>query len=203
MAFLASACSDSDEVPSGSAGASTGGRGGAGGSSGSAPRGGSAGEALGEGGVPNGEAGTSNAGAANGGSAGDDGVAGQGGAPASATNCLPDGTTLQVTANGATAYAFGGLPAPWSDGAGDNNAPLTLCRGYTYTFALNVAGHPFYIKTAAGTGTTNAYASGVTGNGNVAGDLVFAVPADAPAALFYQCAIHAAMTGTVSIVDPG
>ena len=204
LAFLASACSDSDESPSGSAGASTGGRGGAGGSAG-APRGGSGGarEAAGEGGAPSGEAGTSNAGALNGGGAGEDGVAGQGGAPPSATNCLPDGTTLQVTASGTAAYVFGGLPAQWSDGAGDNNAPLSLCRGFSYTFALDVAGHPFYIKTAAGTGTANAYATGVTGNGNVSGDLVFVVPAGAPAALFYQCSIHAPMTGTVTIVDPG
>ena len=201
MAFLASACSDSDEAPSGSAGASSGGRGGggAGGGSAGAPRAGGAGS--GEAGSPNGEGGDSNAGAANGGSAGDDGVAGQGGAPSSTTNCLPDATTLQVTASGTAAYVFGGLPAAWS-GAGDTNAPLTLCRGFTYTFALNVTGHPFYIKTAAGTGTANAYATGVTTNGATSGDLTFAVPAGAPDALFYQCALHAPMTGTITVVDP-
>jgi hypothetical protein len=115
---------------------------------------------------------------------------------------LADGTTLQVTANGAAAYVFGGLPAPWTDGAGDKNASLTLCRGYTYTFALNVSGHPFYIKTAQVTGVASAYSTGVTGNGNSSGNLVFVVPADAPAALFYQCSIHVPMTGTVTIVDP-
>ena len=139
----------------------------------------------------------------NGGSGGDDGLAGQGGAPATTSNCLADGTTLQVTASGASAYVFGGLPAQWSDGAGDKNAPLTLCRGYTYTFALNVSGHPFYIKTAQVTGAASAYATGVTGNGNSSGTLEFVVPAGAPDNLFYQCSIHAAMTGTVSIVDPG
>jgi hypothetical protein len=200
MAFLASACSDSDETPTGS----TGGRAGAGGGSAGASRGGNAGagEAPGEGGTPNGEAGDSSAGAANGGSAGDDGVAGQAGAPAGTTNCLPDATTLQVTASGTSAYVFGGLPAAWSDGAGDKNAPLTLCRGFTYTFALNVTGHPFYIKTAAGIGTANAYATGVTTNGATTGNLTFAVPADAPAALFYQCQFHAPMTSTITIVDP-
>ncbi len=211
MAFLASACADSDENPTGSAGASSGGAGhsgaagraGAGGGSAGAPRGGSSGsgEVAGEAGTPSGEGGDSSAGAANGGSAGDDGSAGQGGAP-STSNCLPDGTTLQVTASGASAYVFGGLPPAWSDGAGDNNAPLTLCRGYTYTFALNVIGHPFYIKTTAGTGTANAYATGVTGNGNSSGNLVFVVPAAAPAALVYQCSVHVPMTGTITIVDP-
>jgi hypothetical protein len=200
MAFLASACSDSDAPPSGGAGAGTGGRAGAG-SAGAAHGGSSgAGELSGEGGTPTGEAGDSSAGSAN---AGDQGVAGQGGAPAGVTNCLPDGTTLQVTASGTAAYVFGGLPPAWSDGAGDDNAPLTLCRGFTYTFELDVTGHPFYIKTAPGIGTANAYATGVTGNGSMSGSLLFAVPAAAPDALFYQCAIHVPMTGTITVVDPG
>jgi hypothetical protein len=98
---------------------------------------------------------------------------------------------------------LGGLPAAWSDGAGDHNAPLTLCRGYTYAFALTVAGHPFYFKTAQVTGTASEYDTGATSNGLTTGNLVFVVPAAAPDALFYQCSNHAAMKGTVTIVDAG
>ena len=221
LSFLAVACSDSDGTPSddsgagkggggGRAGAGAGGRAGAGGANAGAGRGGSsggasagAGEAAGEGGTPSGEGGDSSAGALNGGIAGDDGVAGQGGAPATAA-CLPSGTTLQVTAtNTASAYVIGGLPAAFSDGAGDHNAPLTLCRGYTYTLTLNVAGHPFYFKTARVTGAAQAYDTGVTGNGLTTGLLVFVVPAAAPSQLYYQCGVHAPMGGTVTIVDAG
>ncbi len=83
-----------------------------------------------------------------------------------------------------------------------NNPSLTLVRGRTYTFAINAPGHPFYIKTAQVTGTTSQYTSGVTNNGATSGTLSFAVPSNAPTPLFYQCAVHAVMTGTINIVDP-
>jgi hypothetical protein len=34
---------------------------------------------------------------------------------------------------------------------------------------MSTAGHPFFINTVQGTGTANAYASGVTNNGAVSG----------------------------------
>ena len=67
--------------------------------------------------------------------------------------------------------------------------------------AVSAAGHPFYIKTVQGTGTNNAYDSGVTGNGMDVGNVSFTVPADAPATLFCDCSLHAEMTGTIQIVD--
>jgi hypothetical protein len=101
------------------------------------------------------------------------------------------GGTLQVTSSGMTAYVV--------DGA--SNPALTFCRNTTYVFAVNAAGHPFYIKTMKGTGTGNAYSSGVSGNGAETGDVTFAVPGDAPDTLFYQCSLHAAMAGTIHIVN--
>jgi hypothetical protein len=50
-----------------------------------------------------------------------------------------------------------------------------------------------------GTGTANAYSNGVTGNGT--NTVTFVVPADAPSTLYYNCSIHAAMTGAIHIVD--
>ena len=78
------------------------------------------------------------------------------------------------------------------------NPTLFLTRGRTYTFAINATGHPFYIQTASGTSSPQ-YSTGVTGNGTASGTLTFAVPANAPAALYYQCGVHAPMTGQIQI----
>jgi hypothetical protein len=107
-----------------------------------------------------------------------------------ATTCQASGT-LQVTNSGATAYMIDGSANP----------TLNFCRGSTYVFAVNANGHPFYIKTVQSTGTGNAYTSGITGNGVTMGNLTFIVPTDAPDTLFYNCSLHAAMTGTIHIAN--
>ncbi len=113
--------------------------------------------------------------------------------PVNSGNSLPGTTTtFNVTASHApTSYTFNGT----------DNPTITLSRGLTYVFNLSVSGHPFYIMSVQGTNTGNAYSSGVTGNGNVTGQLIFAVPAGAPPTLFYNCSIHAAMTGQINVVN--
>lgn len=101
-------------------------------------------------------------------------------------------TTFMVVNNGATSYRIGGA----------DNPSLTLSRGSTYIFNVNASGHPFYIKTQAGTGTGNQYSSGVTGQGVTVGTLTFVVPGNAPSTLFYHCSIHSSMGGTLNIIDP-
>ncbi len=81
------------------------------------------------------------------------------------------------------------------------NPELTLKRGITYTFELKTTGHPFWIKTQNSTGKANAYEAGVTGNGTERGTLTFAVPADAPALLYYNCEVHGMMNGAIHITD--
>ena len=81
------------------------------------------------------------------------------------------------------------------------NPELTLKRGITYSFELKTTGHPFWIKTKNSTGKTNVYEAGVTGNGTERGTLSFAVPADAPALLHYNCEVHDMMNGTIHIAD--
>jgi hypothetical protein len=125
-----------------------------------------------------------------GGASASGGAMATGGTTGTGASCQQQGT-LTVTNSGMTAYVIDGM----------SNPSLTFCRGMTYTFAVNAPGHPFYIKTVQGTGTDNAYSSGVTGNGATSGDLVFAVPADAPATLFYDCSLHTAMTGTIHTVN--
>jgi hypothetical protein len=59
---------------------------------------------------------------------------------------------------------------------------------------VNAPGHPFYINTVQGTGTANAYNSGVTGNGAVNGMVKIVVPTNAPNTLYYNCEFHGMMT---------
>lgn len=100
--------------------------------------------------------------------------------------------TFSVTNTDMSAYIVDGVP----------NKPLTLVRGKTYAFNLTIMGnHPFDIKTVAGAGTGNRY-SGFSPQAQVTGTLMFPVPANAPASLFYQCEVHPAMVGAITIVDP-
>jgi hypothetical protein len=104
-------------------------------------------------------------------------------------------TSFNVTAQNMSSYMIDGV----------SNPTLTLTKGQTYTFNINVnvgMPHPFWITTARGAGdvSSNAYATGVTGNGASPGTVTFTVPASAPATLFYQCAFHDPMGGTLTIV---
>ena len=92
--------------------------------------------------------------------------------------------------------------------SGDNPSIGPIYKGGTYTFTLDstVSGHPFYLTTDDGTNFVSnsfvgEYTSGVTGSRNSSGDVVFTVPADAPSTLYYQCGIHSAMKGTITIKD--
>ncbi len=77
-------------------------------------------------------------------------------------------------------------------------------RGERYVFDLQgiPTFHPFYIKLIQSTGSGNTYDNGVVGNGATGeADIVFDVPFDAPAQLYYNCEIHAAMTGNIFVID--
>lgn len=112
-------------------------------------------------------------------------------------SCAPmTAQTNSVTAGNTIDYTIGGVSDPG----------LTLQRGVTYVFQINnLFIHPFWIKqTLAGnfSGGTGAFNTGVVNNGATSGDVVFTVPGSAPNTLFYQCGNHAAMAGTLTIVDP-
>jgi hypothetical protein len=70
------------------------------------------------------------------------------------------------------------------------NPTLYLKPGKTYSFTVAATGHPFYIKTAPTSGTGDTYDTGVTNNGTEGGTIIFTVPLDAPAILYYVCANH-------------
>jgi hypothetical protein len=95
-----------------------------------------------------------------------------------------------VTNSGASAYTINGA----------SNPTLTLVRNQTYFFTVNASGHPFWIKTAATTGTGDQYNTGVTNNGDDVGGITFTVPAGAPNTLYYICQLHSSMQGTINII---
>ena len=101
-------------------------------------------------------------------------------------------STFTVVNNKQGAYVF------TPDGATDN--PLvTLYRGSTYRFEINAPGHPFYIKNAKTTGSTDQYADGVINNGAQTGTVIFTVPLTAPDNLYYVCGNHQTMQGIFEI----
>ena len=104
---------------------------------------------------------------------------------------LPDDQEFGVTASGSSAYTFSG-------GATGNNPTLTLQKGKTYRFDVNASGHPFQIRVSSG---GSNYTNGVVNAGTQSGAVYFTVPDDAPATLVYQCTVHAAMVGTINIVN--
>lgn len=101
--------------------------------------------------------------------------------------------SLIVTNSGSGAYVING----------QSNPTISLVRGFRYEFAVNAPGHPFWIKTATGTGTGNQYNTGVTNNGVDVGTITFDVPANAPSTLYYQCQFHAPMVGTIAVNEAG
>lgn len=102
-----------------------------------------------------------------------------------------------VTNSGSSAYVFNGAGT-----TADSNPDLYLIRGETYTFSVNATSHPFYIKTASGTGTGDAYTDGTSNNGVEVGDIELTVQHDAPDTLYYNCSVHSAMAGTIYVVKP-
>jgi hypothetical protein len=106
-------------------------------------------------------------------------------------NTLPPGTSsFTVDASLApNSYSMNGVANP----------TITLTRGQTYTFNVSASGHPFYIMSVQGTNIGNAFNTGVTGNGASFGTVTFTVPAGAPSTLYYDCSVHSAMTGVITI----
>jgi len=103
-----------------------------------------------------------------------------------------------VTASDANGYEFAGAGFP--AGTSADNPDLHLKKGNTYYFRNTSSGHPFRIQSTTGTSGT-AYNTGVTNNNasGPSGVIIFHIPMDAPATLYYQCTSHSAMVGTINI----
>jgi len=110
-------------------------------------------------------------------------------------------TQFDVVNSGSAAYQFNATGIGFTQNT--TNPTLYLNRGQQYQFNVNASGHPFLIKTAAGTGTGNQYVDGVVNNGAAVGVVTFKVPFNAPNTLYYQCQNHAAMLGVIIVDSDG
>ena len=79
-----------------------------------------------------------------------------------------------------------------------NDPTLYLTRGKTYRFENGTGAHAIRIQSADNGTNGTLYNTGVTNN-NTTGTVIVEVQHDAPDVLYYQCAAHANMKGTIYI----
>ena len=101
---------------------------------------------------------------------------------------------IDVTASNSSDYTLNGSDRNGSVSGSDPN--LTFNLGDSINFNVNAAGHPFYLKTVAGTGTGNLI-SGITNNGTENATITWT--ADNRGTYYYQCSLHGGMVGTITI----
>ncbi len=101
---------------------------------------------------------------------------------------------IDVTASSSSDYTLDGSDR---DGTVSGQDPdLTFAIGDTINFNVNASGHPFYIKTAAGTGTGDQV-SGLTNNGTESATISWTP--NTSGTYYYQCSLHGGMVGTITI----
>ena len=102
--------------------------------------------------------------------------------------------SIDVTANNSSNYTLSG-----TDRSGDvsgNDPNLTFNVGDTINFVVNASGHPFYLKTVAGTGTGNTIEN-ITNNGTTDQTVIWTP--DTSGTYYYQCSLHGGMVGEIII----
>ena len=102
--------------------------------------------------------------------------------------------TINVSASSTSDYTLSGTDRNGSVSGNDPN--LTFTVGDTISFVVNASGHPFYLKTAAGTGTGDLI-SGVTNNGTESETITWTP--DTTGTFYYQCSLHGGMVGTITV----
>jgi plastocyanin len=109
-------------------------------------------------------------------------------------NFNPQTYSINVTASSASDYTLSG-----SDRNGNvtgNDPSVTIKVGDTIDFAVDASGHPFYLKTVQGTGTSDLV-NGVTNNGATNGTVSWTPTA--AGTYYYQCSLHNGMYGTITV----
>ena len=103
--------------------------------------------------------------------------------------------TITVGNNGSSDYTLSGTDR---NGAVSGNDPaLAFNNGDVVDFVVSASGHPFWIKTAAVTGT-GSQATGVTNGGTESGTVRWIV--GGTGTFYYICQYHAGMVGTINVV---
>ena len=101
---------------------------------------------------------------------------------------------IGVNATSSSDYTLNGDDRNGTVTGGDPN--LTFNTGDTINFNVDATGHPFYLKTVAGTGTGNTI-TGLTNNGTT-NQTVSWTPSST-GTYYYQCSLHGGMVGTITI----
>ena len=104
-----------------------------------------------------------------------------------------------ITNSGTPSYLFtgDGFDAPTTQ------PTLYVSRGQSYVFSKSISAHPFQLQTESGVGKA-AYTDGVTGAQPLGvGSMSWVVPMDAPGILYYQCTVHASMSGQIIVHGGG
>ena len=86
---------------------------------------------------------------------------------------------------------------------GTGNPSLTCFRGTNYDFIVLTPSHPFALRVSNGdtsTAVDGAYNNNVA-SGIASGRVMFTPNSATPNTIYYQCAIHSGMIGTISIKD--
>ena len=102
--------------------------------------------------------------------------------------------SIDVTATNSSNYTLSG-----SDRSGNisgNDPDLIFNVGDTIDFVVNASGHPFYLKTIAGTGIRNTV-TGLNNNGTT--NQTISWTPTSSGTFYYQCSLHGGMVGTITI----
>ena len=112
------------------------------------------------------------------------------------------GISVYTPTGGSTRYNVVGADRKQSNSYTPSN--LYMYVGDTLQFSLNVSGHPFYIKTAATTGSGDQVTTGtITGTqGSTSGTLTWNTTGVSAGTYYYQCGNHADMGGEIQIISP-
>jgi plastocyanin len=103
--------------------------------------------------------------------------------------------TINVTNVGASAYSLSG-----TDGNGavtGNNPAISFRVGSVVNFVVNATGHPFWVKTAATTGTGDSV-SNLTNGGAQVGTVTWRT--STVGTFYYICQLHGSMVGVITVV---
>ena len=102
--------------------------------------------------------------------------------------------TINVTASNASDYNLSG--ADRNGNVTGNDPSVTINVGDTINFNVDASGHPFYLKTVQGTGTSDLITE-VTNNGATNGTVSWTP--SAAGTYYYQCSLHNEMYGTITV----
>ena len=110
--------------------------------------------------------------------------------------------TMQLAASGNNHYTFSAATDRTGTINGDD-PNITMRVGDTIQLTNNVAsGHPLWLKTVQGTGTGNPVSTpAATNNGGSTNGVVVSWTPNTAGTYYYNCQNHAAMTGTITVVD--